>query len=65
MRQTEMPRQLSRVYTGLIGVIDRLPGADRTHTRNHIINNIDIIRRKYPYSGVVLLDEFETLGDKM
>ena len=55
-----MPRNFSHI---LVGVVYHPPGACELICTNHIISSIDEIKKKHPYTGVMLLGDFNNLND--
>ena len=55
-----MSRQFSHI---LIGAIYHTPDASDFITTNHITTSIDNILREHPYSGVMVLGDFNRLND--
>ena len=55
-----MPRNFSHI---LVGVVYHPPGACELICTSHIISSIDEIMKKHPYTGVMLLGDFNNLND--
>ena len=60
VRDKCMPRNFSHI---LVGVVYHPPGACELICTNHIISSIDEIMKKHPYTGVMLLGDFNNLND--
>jgi hypothetical protein len=55
-----MPRQVSHI---VIGAVYHPPGALGGPMVRHIITAVDQIISQHPYAGVVVVGDFNTLGD--
>ena len=60
VRDKCMPRNLSHIW---VGVVYHPPGASELICVNHIISSIEETMKKHPYTGVMLLGDFNNLND--
>ena len=60
----KMPRKFSRI---ILGIIYHPPSNAEGHRNlcNHIINCVDHIKRHHPYSGVMLVGDFNQFPDRL
>ena len=59
-----MPKKLPRAFSCIIlARIYHPPGANSAAMRDHVINGVDSVVRKYPNCGVLLTGDFNQLND--
>ena len=59
-RHSCMPRQVSHI---LIGATYHPPHAHNGHVLDHLISSMDTISKQHPFTGIVLLGDFNQLAD--
>lgn len=60
-RSQRMPRTVSHI---LIGVVYHPPDADNKTTTDHLVDAVDIIMKRHPNAGVIILGDVNHLQDK-
>ena len=60
IRPPKMPRDHPQVT---IGTIYHHPGSDDWAVLNHIDQSLDYIRRQHPYSGIIIMGDFNKMKD--
>ena len=59
-RRPCMPREVSHI---LIGAVYHPPKANNQHMIEHLISSMDTISRQHPYTGIMILGDFNQLPD--